>query len=86
MFKSLVLVACFACIGNCSPDGAELKKVLPDAIASDCGGCSDKQKEGAKKIFKFLIEKKPEQWKALEAKYDPSGSYKTKYDATLKSL
>ncbi|KAI5739535.1 hypothetical protein M8J77_020399 [Diaphorina citri] len=124
MFKSLVLVACLACIGSvltspayttkydnvdldeiiandrlftnyykclmdtgaCSPDGAELKKVLPDAIATECGGCSDKQKEGAKKIFKFLIEKKPEEWKALESKYDPSGSYKAKYDAQLKAL
>ncbi|KAI5703496.1 hypothetical protein M8J75_012464 [Diaphorina citri] len=61
-------------------------EVLPDAIATECGGCSDKQKEGAKKIFKFLIEKKPEEWKALESKYDPSGSYKAKYDAQLKAL
>lgn len=63
-----------------------ITEILPDAIASECGGCSDKQKEGSKKVFKFLIEKKPEQWKALEAKYDPSGSYKTKYDAKIKAL
>ncbi|KAI5703586.1 hypothetical protein M8J75_013611 [Diaphorina citri] len=128
MFKSLVLVACLACIGSvltspayttkydnvdldeilandrlftfyykclmdqgpCSPDAAELKKYLPDAIETECSGCSDKQKEGSKKVFKFLIEKKPEEWKALEGKYDPSGSYKTRYEARhseeLKSL
>ncbi|XP_008482474.1 ejaculatory bulb-specific protein 3-like [Diaphorina citri] len=86
MFKSLVLVACLACIGPCSPDGAELKKVLPDAIETECGECSEKQKEGSKKIFKFLIEQKPEEWKALEGKYDPSGTYKKKFEATLKSM
>lgn len=55
--------------------------VLPEAIETKCAECSDKQKEGSKKMFKFLIEKRPEEWKSLEAKYDPNGHYKAKYDA-----
>ncbi|KAL1458966.1 hypothetical protein WDU94_010985 [Cyamophila willieti] len=74
---------CLMDAGACSPDGAELKKNLPDALQSECGGCSDKQKEGSKKIFKFLIDNKPEQWTSLEKKYDPTGSYKAKYGSSL---
>uniref|UniRef100_A0A8D8RHE7 Ejaculatory bulb-specific protein 3 n=1 Tax=Cacopsylla melanoneura TaxID=428564 RepID=A0A8D8RHE7_9HEMI len=74
---------CLMDSGACSPDGAELKKSLPDALKTECGGCSDKQKEGSKKIFKFLIDNKPEQWANLEKKYDPTGTYKAKYSAQL---
>lgn len=72
--------------GKCSPDAAELKRLLPDAIATECQKCSEKQKQGSKKIFKFLIEKKPAQWTELEKKYDPTGSYKQKYNKELQAL
>ncbi|XP_008471453.1 ejaculatory bulb-specific protein 3-like [Diaphorina citri] len=74
---------CLMDAGACSPDGAELKKVLPDALKTECGGCSDKQKEGAKKIFKFLLDNKQQEWANLEKKYDPTGIYKSKYDKAL---
>ncbi|KAI7815307.1 chemosensory protein [Rhyzopertha dominica] len=81
-------VKCLLDQGNCSPDGAELKKTLPDAIHTDCAKCSEKQKEGSKKIMRHLIDNKPEWWKQLEAKYDKDGTYKKKYqdekDANLK--
>ncbi|GJQ66508.1 hypothetical protein Trydic_g4499 [Trypoxylus dichotomus] len=57
--------------GTCSPDGAELKKVLPDVIETGCSKCNEKQKNGSKVILKHLIENEPEIWKQLEKKYDP---------------
>ncbi|KAI5746101.1 hypothetical protein M8J76_017306 [Diaphorina citri] len=72
--------------GKCSPDGQELKNKLPDAIATECKSCSEKQKEGSKRIFKYLIDNKPEQWAELEKKFDPNGTYKAKYQKELSDL
>ncbi|XP_049831162.1 ejaculatory bulb-specific protein 3-like [Schistocerca gregaria] len=70
--------------GPCTADGRELKDNLPDALQTDCSKCSEKQKDGAEKVVNFLIENRPDQWKELEAKYDPTGIYKRKYEARLK--
>ncbi|XP_075215740.1 ejaculatory bulb-specific protein 3-like [Lycorma delicatula] len=72
----------FACLmetGKCTPDGTELKESLPDALATKCSKCSEKQKEGTEKVMKFLIEKKPEQFNELEKKYDSEGKYRAAY-------
>ncbi|GJQ66507.1 hypothetical protein Trydic_g4498 [Trypoxylus dichotomus] len=63
----------------CGPDGAELKRVLPDALQTNCSKCSERQQEGSKTILKFLIDNEPEIWQELEAKYDPEGIYARKY-------
>nr|XP_022911128.1 ejaculatory bulb-specific protein 3-like [Onthophagus taurus] len=78
-------VFCLLEKGPCSPDGTELKRVLPDAIATDCAKCSDKQKNGSKTVLRHLIDNEPEYWKELEAKYDEKGQYKSRYEAELKS-
>lgn len=41
---------------------------------------------GAEKIMKFLFEKKNDMWKQLEAKYDPQGIYKQRYQEDAKRL
>uniref|UniRef100_A0A1A9V6A2 Uncharacterized protein n=1 Tax=Glossina austeni TaxID=7395 RepID=A0A1A9V6A2_GLOAU len=72
----------FKCLvdeGKCTPEGRELKKTLPDALETACAKCNDKQKATVDKVIRFLTEKKPAQWKALQAKYDPSGEYLKKY-------
>lgn len=56
-----------------------LAEVLPDALKTECSKCSEKQREGSKKIIRHLIDNKPEWWKDLEAKYDPQGSYRKNY-------
>ncbi|XP_045460853.1 ejaculatory bulb-specific protein 3-like [Harmonia axyridis] len=71
---------------GCTPDGLELKKNLPDALKNNCMKCSEKQKEGSKKIIQFMIENKKHLWEKIEKKYDPSGSYKKKYEAELKKI
>jgi hypothetical protein len=56
---------------------------VKDAIQTGCSKCSDKQKESAQKIIRFLYSKKPEQWKLLQEKYDPDNTYATKYKDIL---
>uniref|UniRef100_A0A1A9WI62 Uncharacterized protein n=1 Tax=Glossina brevipalpis TaxID=37001 RepID=A0A1A9WI62_9MUSC len=65
--------------GKCTPDARELKKSLPDALQTDCSKCSEKQKTTSEKVIKHLIDNKPDEWKVLQAKYDPSGIYYKKY-------
>ncbi|CAH1395241.1 unnamed protein product [Nezara viridula] len=72
---------CLTNKGKCTPDGKELKDVLPDALATDCKKCSQKQQHGSEKVLRHLIEKRPTDYSALEKLYDPTGSYKRKYKA-----
>ncbi|XP_053696131.1 ejaculatory bulb-specific protein 3-like [Sabethes cyaneus] len=72
----------FKCLmdeGNCTPEGNELKRVLPEALENNCAKCSDKQKETTTKVIKNLTENRAEQWKALKAKYDPDNKFIAKY-------
>uniref|UniRef100_U5EWH7 Protein serine/threonine kinase n=1 Tax=Corethrella appendiculata TaxID=1370023 RepID=U5EWH7_9DIPT len=65
--------------GRCTPDGKELKRLLPDALKTECSKCSEKQRQGTEKVINYLIEKKGTQWKDLQAKYDPENIYAKKY-------
>lgn len=68
----------FKCLmekGKCTPDGSELKRVLPDALKTNCSKCSEKQKTGTEHVIKFLIDNKKPQWEELQAKYDPEHIY-----------
>ncbi|XP_066259548.1 ejaculatory bulb-specific protein 3-like isoform X1 [Euwallacea similis] len=70
--------------GRCTPDAQELKNNLPDGLENGCSKCSPKQKEIGRKVLKFLIEEKRPYFDQLEAKYDPNGKYRARYDADLK--
>jgi hypothetical protein len=59
---------------------------LPDALETDCSKCSEKQKSGSTKVIHFLIDNKKEDWEKLEAKYDPTGAYRIKYEAEEKAI
>uniref|UniRef100_A0A1B6LFB3 Uncharacterized protein n=1 Tax=Graphocephala atropunctata TaxID=36148 RepID=A0A1B6LFB3_9HEMI len=74
--------------GHCTPDGEELKRSLPDALKTACSKCSEKQKNGSDKMIRHLVDKKPELFKELETKYDPSGIYRAQYekDAAKKGI
>nr|AYN07340.1 chemosensory protein 12 [Yemma signatus] len=76
---------CLSNKGKCTPDGKELKAILPDALATDCQKCSEKQKAGADKVIGFVLEKKPTDYDLLEKLYDPSGNYKKKFLAKKES-
>ncbi|KXJ74810.1 ejaculatory bulb-specific protein 3 [Aedes albopictus] len=70
--------------GRCTPDGNELKRVLPDALKTDCAKCSSKQRDGTQKVVNYLIDNRPSQWKNLQAKYDPENIYVEKYRTEAK--
>lgn len=57
---------------------------ITDALQNDCAKCSEKQKEGADKVIKFLYRNKPDQWNLLQEKYDPNHTYTKKYEDKLK--
>ena len=71
---------CLMDTGRCTPDGNELKRVLPDALKTNCAKCSEKQQQGTDKVIRYLIEKKPDQWTDLQKKYDPENVYIKKYE------
>ncbi|EAT46843.1 AAEL001995-PA [Aedes aegypti] len=72
---------CLMDTGACTPEGNELKRVLPDSLENNCSKCSEKQQTSSTKIIKFLTENKPEEWTMLKAKYDPDNKYVQKYVA-----
>jgi hypothetical protein len=59
---------------------------VADALQTDCAKCTDKQKEGAEKVIKFLYKNKPTEWKELQEKYDPDNTYLKKYEDKLKEI
>lgn len=67
---------------KCTPDGSELKRVLPDALKNNCADCTEKQRTGSDKVIQYLINERPEQWTILQRLYDPQNVYLTKYRAT----
>nr|WJJ63289.1 chemosensory protein 3 [Pachyrhinus yasumatsui] len=69
---------------KCTPDGMELKKILPDALENNCSKCNETQRNGARKVIHFLIDNKRSWWNELSAKYDPDGSYLKKYEEEAK--
>ncbi|KAJ3648856.1 hypothetical protein Zmor_020627 [Zophobas morio] len=72
-------VNCLMDRGSCSNEGAELKRIIPDALQTDCSKCSETQKNGSKKLIHHLYDNKREWWNELEAKYDKDGIYIKKY-------
>lgn len=70
--------------GRCTPEGAELKKSLPDALETGCSKCSPKQREFAEEAMKFLSNNKKEIWEQLVAKYDPEKKYRSRFEQEAK--
>ncbi|KAH8418933.1 hypothetical protein KR222_005275, partial [Zaprionus bogoriensis] len=54
--------------------------ILPDAMTTECVKCTEKQKYGAEKVTRHLIDNRPDDWQRLEQIYDPQGSYRIKYE------
>ncbi|CAG9860420.1 unnamed protein product [Phyllotreta striolata] len=59
----------------CPPDGAEFKRILPDAIRTNCIRCTDKQKAVTIRAIKRLMKEYPKVWAQLAAAWDPQDVY-----------
>ncbi|KAF7394523.1 ejaculatory bulb-specific protein 3-like [Vespula maculifrons] len=73
-------IRCMLDEGSCTAEGRELKKILPDALATDCTKCNEKQKVTAEKVINHLKTKRSKDWDRLITKYDPRGEYKQRFE------
>ncbi|XP_030749778.1 ejaculatory bulb-specific protein 3-like [Sitophilus oryzae] len=78
-------IKCLMEEGPCTPEGRELKKTLPDALASGCTKCNEKQRTNTEKVIRHLMNRRAKDWERLSKKYDPEGVYKAKYDPFAKT-
>lgn len=69
--------------GPCTTEGRELKKTLPDALATGCSKCNEKQRVTAEKVINYLRTKRPSDWERLSLKYDPTGQYQKRYETEI---
>lgn len=53
--------------------------LLSDALETGCTKCSETQKNGARKVSKYLYDNKKSMFDELKAKYDPDEKYINKY-------
>ncbi|XP_041984367.1 ejaculatory bulb-specific protein 3-like [Aricia agestis] len=89
MGNDRLLQSYFKCLideGPCTAEGNELKSHMGEAVKNECAKCTDAQKNGTRKMIKFLVKEKPDMWNALRAKYDPENIYYNKHKAELESL
>ncbi|XP_017472213.1 PREDICTED: ejaculatory bulb-specific protein 3 [Rhagoletis zephyria] len=73
-------IKCLMEKGPCTPEGRELKKLLPDALQTECSKCTDSQRKNSQKVINFLRVNRPGEWKLLLDKYDSKGVYRAKYE------
>nr|ARM20146.1 chemosensory protein [Galeruca daurica] len=74
--------ACMLNKGPCSPEGLEFKRLIPDAIQTNCKRCTEKQKVGTVRAIKGLMKEYPKVWDQLKAEWDPDDIYVEKFLAT----
>eukprot|EP00102_Acyrthosiphon_pisum_P015348 XP_008185859.1 PREDICTED: chemosensory protein-like isoform X1 [Acyrthosiphon pisum] len=76
-----ILFNCVMNQGPCTREGLELKRIVPDAIQTECAKCNDRQRKQAGKVLAHLLQYKPEYWNMLVKKFDPNNVYLRKYMA-----
>lgn len=57
---------------------------LPEALATRCAKCTEKQKQTGKQVAKEVKKNYPEIWQQLVAMYDPEGKYQKAWEDFLK--
>nr|ANA75025.1 putative chemosensory protein 7 [Ectropis obliqua] len=79
-------LSCVLDVGKCAPEAKELKSHIKEALETHCLKCTDIQKKQTKKVIKYLINNREEDWKKLCDKYDPDRKYSKKYEDELKTV
>ncbi|XP_020289355.1 ejaculatory bulb-specific protein 3-like [Pseudomyrmex gracilis] len=69
--------------GSCTADGRSLRRILPDALATTCKKCNQRQREIARKIGNYLKTNRPEEWAEFVRKFDPNNQYIVPFDRFL---
>ncbi|GJQ66518.1 hypothetical protein Trydic_g4505 [Trypoxylus dichotomus] len=73
-------INCLLDKGPCTTEAIELKKVLPNAIATQCKDCSLEEKQAVGKIFAHILQYHRDLWNQLLDKYDPDGTFRKQYE------
>nr|XP_032520037.1 ejaculatory bulb-specific protein 3-like [Danaus plexippus plexippus] len=74
---------CLEYKGPCTSQGREFRKLMPEAIRTNCLKCTLKQREMVRKAAKALNVKLPKIWNELVKQEDPKGEYKQKFEDFL---
>ncbi|CAH1116684.1 unnamed protein product [Phaedon cochleariae] len=77
--------ACILNEGPCPPEGVEFKRILPEALRTNCQRCTEKQKFGTLRSIKRLKKEYPKIWAQLQNEWDPDGTYITKFENSFAS-
>ncbi|XP_067002111.1 ejaculatory bulb-specific protein 3 [Anabrus simplex] len=77
-------VECLLGRKRCPPEAVELKRVLPDALATQCAKCSPQQREMAIKVIRRLQSEYPDLWRILLQQFDPSGEKVKRFEQAVK--
>lgn len=71
-------VDCLISHQRCTPEGKQLKRILPEALRTKCIRCTERQKKTAVKVIRRLKYEFPEEWAKLSSRWDPTGDF-TRY-------
>ncbi|XP_041984364.1 allergen Tha p 1-like [Aricia agestis] len=74
---------CFLGEGPCTAEGADFKKIIPEALKTKCGKCTPKQKELVRIVIQAFQTKLPDVWKQLMEREDPKGEYTQSFNDFL---
>ncbi|XP_044264420.1 allergen Tha p 1-like isoform X2 [Tribolium madens] len=77
--------SCLLSKGPCPPQGVDLKRVLPEALQTNCAKCTEKQMAAAYRSVKRLKKEYPKIWEQLRAVWDPDDIYIRKFEANFES-
>ncbi|EFA07565.2 chemosensory protein 6 isoform X1 [Tribolium castaneum] len=77
--------ACLLSKGPCPPQGVDLKRVLPEALQTNCAKCTEKQRTAAYRSIKRLKKEYPKIWEQLRAVWDPDDVFIRKFETSFES-
>ncbi|XP_066142558.1 uncharacterized protein [Euwallacea fornicatus] len=77
--------ACLLSQGPCPPEGVEFKRILPEALSTNCGRCTKKQATVTLRAIRRLKKEYPKIWTQLSQQWDPDDIYIKKFESTFGS-
>ncbi|CAG9795810.1 unnamed protein product [Diatraea saccharalis] len=75
---------CLLSKGPCTAEVKKVKDKLPEALATRCAKCTDRQKQIGKQLAREVKRTRPELWNEIVAFYDPDGKYQEAFQDYLK--
>ncbi|XP_030749779.1 uncharacterized protein LOC115877657 [Sitophilus oryzae] len=75
--------ACLLSKGPCPPEGVDLKRILPEALQTNCARCTEKQRTVALRAIKRLQKEYPKVWNDLSKQWDPDDIYVKRFQRTF---